>query len=56
MGNDTKEIKEEETKKRPDWIGSLDVAGWIKKDKNGKEFISLKISQYCNLFSNTNKL
>jgi hypothetical protein len=43
---------EEETteSKKPTWKGVLEVAGWTKKDKNGKEFISLKIGQYCNLF------
>lgn len=43
---------EEETKNpKPDYTGNLQVAGWIKKDKNGNEYISVKISQFVNLFT-----
>ena len=34
----------------PDFVGNLQVAGWVKKDKNGKQFVSIKIGQYANLF------
>jgi len=39
---------------RPDWKGKIEVAGWIKKDKNGKEFITIKLGDgvYFNLFKN----
>lgn len=33
-----------------DFVGDLQVAEWVKKDRNGKEFISIKIDQYTNLF------
>lgn len=46
------ENKTEEAEKgqKPDFKGSLDVAGWIDKDKNGKEFINIKIGNYARLF------
>jgi hypothetical protein len=37
---------------KPDYVGKLDVAAWLKKDKNGKIFLSLKIGSYVNLFKN----
>jgi uncharacterized protein (DUF736 family) len=42
----------QEKKDKPAWKGNIEVSGWIKKDKNGKEYISLKIGQglYANLF------
>jgi uncharacterized protein (DUF736 family) len=46
------DIEEDNKKNKPSWRGVIDVAGWIKKDKNGKDYLSLKISQYCNLFKN----
>ena len=42
-------------KTKPDYTGSLEVTGWVKKDRNGNEFISLKIGSYANLFQNKRK-
>lgn len=44
-----------ETKAKPDYKGKLDVAGWVKKDKNGKPYISVKIASHVNLFKNEPK-
>jgi hypothetical protein len=41
--------KESKTSK-PDYKGFLEVAGWIKENSNGVKFITLKISQYCDIF------
>jgi len=40
---------------KPDYVGKLDIAAWLKKDKNGKTFLSLKIGSYVNLFKNDQK-
>ena len=45
----TVEVPEEKGAK-PDYRGKLDVAGWTKQDKNGNNYISLKIGSYVNLF------
>lgn len=37
---------------KPDYKGKIEIAGWVKKDKNGKEYISVKIGSYANLFRN----
>lgn len=41
--------------RQPDYKGSLDVAGWVNQDKNGKKYISIKLSSSCNLFKNEPK-
>ena len=37
-------------KARPKYRGQLDVALWEKKDKNGNSYLTLKISNICNVF------
>lgn len=50
------ELKEKEFEpKRPDFRGKLDVAGWVNVDKNGEQYISIKIANTCNLFANKPK-
>jgi hypothetical protein len=46
------ELDIEQKKVKPDYKGRLDVAGWVKKDKNGKPYISVKIASHVNLFKN----
>jgi len=39
----------------PHFRGSLDIAAWLNKDKNGNTYITIKIGQYANLFKNIKK-
>jgi len=45
---------EKETK-QPDYKGKLDVACWVNKDKNGKNYLSVKLATNVNLFKNEPK-
>ena len=40
----------EEYNKVPDYIGNLHIAGWCKVNPAGVKVITLKISQYCDLY------
>ena len=44
------EEETEENKKSPDYIGNLHIAGWCKVNPAGVKVITLKISQYCDLY------
>lgn len=45
-------MDEKKPGKQPDYRGKLDVAAWLNKDKNGKTYISVKMSNNVNLFKN----
>lgn len=47
--------QEEKKGRRPDYRGRLDVAAWVNVDKNGKQYISVKIADNVNLFKNEPK-
>jgi hypothetical protein len=40
----------EEYNKVPDYKGFINVAGWVKVNSNGVKFITIKLSQYCDLY------
>lgn len=42
--------------RQPDYRGKLDVAAWINQDKNGNNFLSVKIADNVNLFKNEPKV
>jgi hypothetical protein len=46
MVEETKEVKVN----KPDYKGFIEVAGWLKTAENGNKFITIKISQYCELY------
>lgn len=45
----------ETEKRKPDFKGNLEVALWINRDKNGKEYFSIKLGTTANLFENVPK-
>ncbi len=47
--------KESKTSK-PDYKGFLEIAGWLKQTDKGIKFITLKISQYCDLYETNPKI
>ena len=49
---DELEIKGE----KPDYTDKLEVSAWLKKDKNNKTYLSVKIGSYANLFKNEFKI
>jgi hypothetical protein len=49
------ETKEGFKARQPDYKGRLDVAAWVNKDKNGKQYIAVKIANNVNLFKNEPK-
>ena len=40
----------EEYNKVPDYKGFINVAGWVKVNSNGVKFLTIKLSQYCDLY------
>jgi len=52
---DEKKQEKQELARKPDYRGKLDVAAWVNKDKNGKKYISVKISNNVNLFESVEK-
>ena len=45
-------MTEQQPPQKPDYKGKLDVAAWKKLDKNGKTYLSVKLSNHVNLFKN----
>lgn len=41
---------------KPDCTGKLEVSAWLKKDKNNKTYLSVKIGSCVNLFKNELKI
>jgi uncharacterized protein (DUF736 family) len=49
------ETKQREPPRSPDYRGKIEVAAWVNKDKNGKKYIAVKLSDNFNLFLNEPK-
>lgn len=55
-GGKTKMNQTEIKGEKPDYTGKLEVSAWLKKDKNNKTYLSVKIGSYANLFKNELKI
>ena len=49
---ETKEVKVN----KPDYKGYIEVAGWLKENSAGLKFITLKFSQYCDLYESSKRV
>lgn len=52
---DFKMAKQKTINNKPDYIGKIDVAGWVKQDKNGNDYIDIKLNNFVRLFTNLDK-